>query len=65
VSLGHVVDTLNRLDVGTPEKIPLVSRDHKTVLLCSFQDLKKAVDQCFGELVKKQGLARPTQTQDK
>ena len=61
VSLGHVVDTLNRLDAGTPEKIPLVSRDHKTVLLCSFKDLKKAVDECFGELVKKQGIARPGQ----
>merc|ERR1711991_1200889 len=28
VDLGHVVDTLNRLDVGVPDKVPLVSRDH-------------------------------------
>ncbi len=58
VSIGHVVDSLNRLDAATPDKIPLVSRDHKTVLLCSFKDLHKAVDDCFGELVKKQTPAK-------
>merc|ERR1711991_1094290 len=31
VNLGHVVDSLNRLDAGVPEKVPLVSRDQKTV----------------------------------
>jgi PAB-dependent poly(A)-specific ribonuclease subunit 3 len=73
IGMGHVVDSLNRLDAGTADKVPLVSRDHKvclfllccvvsfslaktkTVLLCSFKDLKKAVDDCFGELVKKSG----------
>lgn len=54
VSLGHVVDSLNKLDVGVPEKIPLVSRDHQTVLLCSFKDLKKCVDDSFNQLVKLQ-----------
>merc|ERR1711991_620259 len=54
VNLGHVVDSLNRLDAGVPEKVPLVSRDQKTVLLCSFKDLKKCVDESFKDLTKKQ-----------
>lgn len=54
LNLSHVVDSLNRLDTGSPEKVPLVSRDHQTVLLCSFKDLKKCVDECFGDLSKKQ-----------
>ncbi len=35
-------------------QVPLVSRDHQTVLLCSFKDLKKCVEDSFGDLVKAQ-----------
>lgn len=62
ISMGHVVDTLNRLDAGVQDKIPLLSRDHQTVLLCSFKDLKRCVDESFGDLVKKQQQNTTTTT---
>lgn len=55
---GHVLDALAKLDVGDPETIPLCSPDGKTVLVCSYEDIRRCVENAYGELVgqTQQGL---------
>ncbi|KAL1637858.1 PAB-dependent poly(A)-specific ribonuclease subunit 3 [Neofusicoccum ribis] len=52
VDLGHVISCLNKLDVGSDEKISLVSRDEQNVLVVSYREVKRGVEQTFNELVK-------------
>lgn len=40
----------NQLDAGVPEKISLVSRDEKSVLVVTYSDLKRCFDSTFQEL---------------
>lgn len=35
IDMGHVIDSLNKLDVGTEDKIVLSSRDGDSILLAS------------------------------
>lgn len=53
VDLGHVVESLNKLDIGSPEKIALMSRDEQSVLVVSYKDLKRCVENSFNELLQK------------
>ena len=39
VDFAHVVDCLNKLDVGTDEKILLMSRDETSVLVVRYSNL--------------------------
>lgn len=50
LDMAHIVQCLNKLDVGVPEKISLVSRDEQSVLVVSYAELKHCLDQSFGEL---------------
>ncbi|KKY20418.1 putative polybinding protein-dependent poly [Diplodia seriata] len=52
VDLGHVISCLNKLDVGSDEKISLVSRDEQNVLVVSYREIKRGVEQTFNELIK-------------
>jgi hypothetical protein len=47
---GHVVECLNKLDAGVPEKLLLLSRDEKSLLVASYADIKRCVDQAYNEL---------------
>jgi PAB-dependent poly(A)-specific ribonuclease subunit 3 len=51
LDLGHVVCTLNKLDVGSPEKILLMSRDQQNVLIVSFAELRRCFDGAFADLL--------------
>jgi len=51
VDFGHVLDTLNKLDAGVSEKLMLISRNEKSVLIVSYADLKRSVEAAFGELL--------------
>ena len=44
VDFAHVVDCLNKLDVGTDEKILLMSRDETSVLVVRY--VLRHVQQC-------------------
>ncbi|KAG1651820.1 hypothetical protein FOA52_008453, partial [Chlamydomonas sp. UWO 241] len=44
---GHVVECLNKLDAGVPEKILLLSRDEKSMLVVSYADLKRCVENSY------------------
>ncbi|XP_020349893.2 PAN2-PAN3 deadenylation complex subunit pan3 isoform X2 [Oncorhynchus mykiss] len=50
IDLSHIVSCLNKLDAGVPEKISLVSRDEKSVLVVTYSDLKRCFDNTFQEL---------------
>ena len=39
--LGHVIDSLNKLDIGSEEKILLMARDNKSILVVKYADIKK------------------------
>lgn len=48
--MSHVVQCLNKLDVGSAERITLVSRDEKNVMIVSYHDLKRALQVTFQDL---------------
>uniref|UniRef100_A0AAY5KPS5 PAN2-PAN3 deadenylation complex subunit PAN3 n=1 Tax=Esox lucius TaxID=8010 RepID=A0AAY5KPS5_ESOLU len=50
IDLSHIVSCLNKLDAGVPEKISLVSRDEKSVLVVTYSDLKRCFESTFQEL---------------
>lgn len=50
VDMGHVVDCLNKADVGVPEKIMLMSQDESSVLVVSYMDIKRCIENSFNEL---------------
>ncbi|KAJ8667987.1 hypothetical protein QAD02_009650 [Eretmocerus hayati] len=52
IDLAHVVSCLNKLDVGAPDKICLVSRDEQSVLIVSYAELRHCLETSFNELVQ-------------
>lgn len=54
LDLGHVLSCLNKLDAGSEEKLPLVTRDEQHVFVVSYKDLKKGMETAFQDLVKVQ-----------
>ena len=52
LDIGHMVRCLNKLDVGTDEKILLTSRDDQTTFVVSYKELKKQVAAAFNDLMK-------------
>lgn len=51
VDLGHIISTLNKLDAGSKEKICLSSRDGQNVIIVTFAELKKCIENSFQQLV--------------
>lgn len=47
---GRVVEALNKLDAGLPERIALLSRDEATLLAVSYADLKRCLQSSYAEL---------------
>ncbi|KAF9468239.1 hypothetical protein BDZ94DRAFT_1154429 [Collybia nuda] len=47
INLAHVLACLNKLDVGTDEKIMLVARDEQSCLVVSYKDIKLCVESAF------------------
>lgn len=50
MDLGHVVTALNKLDASDQEKIVLSSRDGKTLMVVSYADVARCLDNAFEEL---------------
>ncbi|KAK9863086.1 hypothetical protein WJX84_005065 [Apatococcus fuscideae] len=50
IDWGHVVEALNKLDAGVPEKVLLLSRDEASMLVVSYADIKRCVETAFAEL---------------
>jgi PAB-dependent poly(A)-specific ribonuclease subunit 3 len=50
MDLGHVITALNKLDAADEEKIVLASRDGKTLLVVTYADVARCLDNAFLEL---------------
>lgn len=50
MDFGHVIESLNKLDLGDKEKILLTSRDQRSILIVSFEDVKRILEETFEEL---------------
>jgi len=50
MDVGHVISSLNKLDVADEEKIVLASRDGKNVLVVSFADVAWCLEKSYQEL---------------
>ncbi|KAL2653446.1 hypothetical protein R1flu_021574 [Riccia fluitans] len=53
IDWGHVIDSLNKLDAGVPEKMILLSRDERSMLFASYGDVKRCLDSAYQELVNR------------
>jgi PAB-dependent poly(A)-specific ribonuclease subunit 3 len=59
LDFAHVVETLNKFDVGANEKIVLASRDEQSMLVASYADLRRCADQAFQELLDASSSSSP------
>eukprot|EP00042_Codosiga_hollandica_P056886 m.830153 g.830153 ORF g.830153 m.830153 type:complete len:143 (-) comp59452_c0_seq17:283-711(-) len=50
LDLAHVVQCLNKLDVGSHERVTLVSADERNIILVSYSELKRCLDSAFRDL---------------
>lgn len=50
VDFGHIFDALAKLDAGELETIPLCSPDGKTLLVCSYNEIKQCLENSYQEL---------------
>jgi len=59
LDFGHIVECLNKLDLGIEERLALVSRDNATVLVAAYKELKLASDAAFKQLLRKVASSAP------
>jgi PAB-dependent poly(A)-specific ribonuclease subunit 3 len=50
MDLGHVMTALNKLDAADDEKIVLASRDGKSIMVVSYADVARSLENAFQEL---------------
>jgi PAB-dependent poly(A)-specific ribonuclease subunit 3 len=50
MDLGHVITALNKLDAGDEEKVVLASRDGKSIIVVSYADVARYIENAFAEL---------------
>jgi PAB-dependent poly(A)-specific ribonuclease subunit 3 len=53
IDMAHIIQSLNKLNAGVPEKICLSSRDDDIVVLVSYAELKRCVEASFSELTSR------------
>ena len=51
LSMGHIITTLNKLDIQSTDNILLSSDDGKFILVVSFADIRKCLESAFQELM--------------
>lgn len=50
LDMAHVVECLSRLDIGSPEQVLLSSRDGSSLLVATYEDLRRCLLQAIDEL---------------
>lgn len=60
IDMAHVVQALNKLDAGVPEKICLMSRDEQNILVVSYAELKQCLESSFSELLSATSAPPPS-----
>ncbi|XP_067663719.1 PAN2-PAN3 deadenylation complex subunit pan3-like [Haliotis asinina] len=51
IDLAHVIQCVNKVDAGVPEKICLMSRDEQSILVVSYAEIKRCFESAFSELL--------------
>ena len=51
LDVGHNIDALCKVDAGSTESVMLMSRDAASVLVVSYLDIRRAIDNAFRELL--------------
>ncbi|XP_041356665.1 PAN2-PAN3 deadenylation complex subunit pan3-like isoform X2 [Gigantopelta aegis] len=51
IDMAHIVQCMNKVDAGVPEKICLMSRDEQVVLVVSYAEIKRCFQSAFSELL--------------
>lgn len=51
IDMAHIIQSLNKLDAGSPEKICLTSRDESSVLVVTYAELKQNFERAFNDLL--------------
>lgn len=59
LSLGHMINSLNKLDAGIDEPVILSTRDNETVFIPTYRELRTMFDRCFNELIKQSKNGAP------
>ncbi|XP_049852591.1 PAN2-PAN3 deadenylation complex subunit pan3-like [Schistocerca gregaria] len=59
LNLSHVVDSLNKLDLGVQERILLMTRDEKSMFFIKYSELKHYLNESFSELYRMQSRSLP------
>ncbi|VDN12715.1 unnamed protein product [Dibothriocephalus latus] len=52
LDLAHIVNSLNKVECASPEKLCLVSRDGQRVIIASFAEVRQWLDNSFATLVE-------------
>ncbi|KAK9886254.1 hypothetical protein WA026_015767 [Henosepilachna vigintioctopunctata] len=65
LDMAHIIQCLNKLDVGSPEKVCLMSRDEQSILVVSYNELKRCLDQSFDEITQSSLIEEVSRTDDK
>lgn len=50
--MSHIVQSLNKLDIGSHERFLLSSHDNQNVLVVSYSDIQKATSKCFQDILQ-------------
>eukprot|EP01107_Rhizomastix_libera_P014689 TRINITY_DN4844_c0_g1_i1.p1 TRINITY_DN4844_c0_g1~~TRINITY_DN4844_c0_g1_i1.p1 ORF type:complete len:682 (+),score=162.38 TRINITY_DN4844_c0_g1_i1:33-2078(+) len=50
IDLAHILDNLNKIDIGSPEKIAMLNQDESTALVSSYALLKRLFGQTLSEI---------------
>jgi len=52
IDMAHVIQCLNKLDAGVPEKVCLMSRDEQNILVVSYAEIKHCFEASFNEVLQ-------------
>jgi PAB-dependent poly(A)-specific ribonuclease subunit 3 len=50
MDLGHIISALNKLDAAEEEQIVLTSRDGKTIMVVTYADIARYLENAYAEL---------------
>ena len=56
---GHVISCINKLDIGSEEKIALCSTDSSDLLVVSYADIQRCLNSSFSDLNQQSDKANP------
>ncbi|KAJ2906022.1 pab-dependent poly -specific ribonuclease subunit pan3 [Zalerion maritima] len=53
VDLGHMMECLNKVDVGTDDQVCLTATDDQTVFVVTFAEIRKHIQAAFNEVIRR------------